>query len=634
MTGREDPDFDLFAADIGKDDEHAMRTLDDVRCNFLFQDSVGVGGIIAAAQLEPKTVAIQDFCEVGRMPPQGERPDLDFEIEAREVERQVAVAIEAQDIDYYAYEIYLRFEIEDASLDGEALEDYHDPALWELNEDETINSRMIAVIKAAAAAAIAPWAGHYHSLGLIRADRVNASRPGKCNDGFAGPKFLVLYHAADADLRPETLGGFTPVTVNLAAPRGAVLTLSAEALPTNATMLYEAMRQGSSAVGQWGGDATPDGFPLPDESREKWLGRVCLPRDRLARLVERWITCGRKTDMFRAFGDATERETGIKPTDWLVKGVLARGVLTLLAGDGSAGKTSLVHEWLSSLGGVALARPRTILGVEVTGHAVCAVIYGEGAAGMDAYRTECHAKVWGRSTFAEFKGTRESLPSILAGLHSFPVLDLLVIDPMRPFLKGDEKSSDVVNEFYLPLEQFAEEMNCAVVITQHVSKSGMSGKSVHDARLAVLGSTAVINRPRMVIAMDRRGNGGTVRLAPVKHNFAEDLLWVRSTDWSVWRHDRETHTLLPAEGVARTSARGGIDLDLVFDAIAKQNLANRVVRQTGRHELFEQKLVQLTGASRRSIRAGVAALIQASRVTDGPNGLLALPGNPLVPSLE
>lgn len=233
--------------------------------------------------------------------------------------------------------------------------------------------------------------------------------------------------------------------------------------------------------------------------------------------------------MFRAFGDTTERETGGRPTDWLVAGVLPRGVLTILAGDGSAGKTSLVHEWLSSLGGIALARPRTVLGVEVTGRVFCAVIYGEGAAGMDHHRTECHAKVWGGSSFAEFKGTRESLPSLLAGLRGFPMLDLLVIDPMRPFLKGDQKSSDVINEFYMPLERFAEDMNCAVVITQHVSKSGMNGKSVHDAKSPVLGATTVINRPRMVIAMDRRGNSSTVKLAPVKHSFAEEMLWVRST---------------------------------------------------------------------------------------------------------
>ncbi len=554
-----------------------------------------------------------------------------------EAEDALFAASEQQDDDFHAYEIRVLYEVE---VDGGS--DYEQPGPFDNLQDCVVAGEpenagefsqcMADDLSIAVTAALEPLRSHCHSLGLIRADFANYPLSPDLGDEFCPPRFFLVHRAGDADLSATSLAAIAPLKIELPASLGGrTLTITMNAQPSNATILHAAAAGGALGVGQWGGEATPDLAPVPDESRDDWLVRVSIPRERLARLVERWVACGRQPDMFRAFGNAMERETSGKPTDWLVEGVLARGVLTILAGDGSAGKTSLVHEWLSSLGGIALTRPRTVLGVEVTGRVMCAVIYGEGAAGMDCHRTECHAKVWGSSAYAERKGTREDLPALLAGFRGFPALDLLVIDPMRPFLKGDEKSSDVINEFYMPLERFAEDMNCAVVITQHVSKSGMNGKSVHDAKSAILGATAVTNRPRMVIAMDRRSNGSTVKLAPVKHNFTEEMLWVRSTEWSVWKHDSETHTLVPAETIASGAAGGELDLGLIFDAIVEQNSLGRALRRTGRHELFERKLAQLSGVSRQAIRRGVASLIEAGRVTDRADGLLAVRGEPFEP---
>lgn len=533
-------------------------------------------------------------------------------------------AVEKQDADFRAIFLRATFQYSGPGVDDYGIDEGSLP--WDLSDDEAEQARLEGCLRTEVAAEIKPWIAHLHSLGLVRADYAAWGEDGQLSDSGCEPQFFLAYRDADADLAPHELGQVPEKRVDLKSIPGAAVTLKFSEMPLNATRLFDTMQRGAGGVGPSGGDATPELDPVPGESRDEWLARVSVPRERLARLVERWVACGRRPDMFRAFGDATERETAGKTTDWLVEGVLARGVLTLLAGDGSAGKTSLVHEWLSSLGGAALSRPRTVLGVEVTGRAVCAVIYGEGAAGMDSHRTECHAKVWSNSAYAEFKGTRESLPDLLSGLRGFPTLDLLVIDPMRPFLKGDEKSSDAINEFYMPLERFAEDMNCAVVITQHVSKLGMNGKSVHDAKTAVLGATAVINRPRMVIAMDRRGNSNTVKIAPVKHNFAEEMLWVRSTEWSVWKHDPETHTLVPAQAIASGAAGDTLDLEPIFGAIVEQNRLGRVLRRTGRHELFELRLPQLLGVSRQAMRNGVTALIGAARVTDGPDGLLAVRG--------
>ena len=645
MIDMDDPDFDIFSP------THAASVCDGGPDDLYWQTAAGVQlrnemDAVVAEQTQQKSE--RDALEAERLnawrATQAElaaKAAEEAEIAKRELAERVALAIaeadaarekrdlelaavRRQDADYHGFEICLYFKIEGPSLDGQALEEDNDPERWELDEDAVINSRMIGEVTTAATTAFAHWTTHLHSLGLTRADRVNVFQPDEPCDDFTGPSFLLIHQAADADLCPETLGNFAPVKISLALPHGAILTLIAVARPTNPTKLYEAVHLVSPEVGQWGGEATPDGFPLPDESRNEWLARVCTPRVRLARQIERWVASGRQPNVYRAYGDFTERDTGNRSTDWLVKGVLARGVITLLAGDSTAGKTSLVHEWCAALGGQAVGRPRTVLGQEVTGRIVCVFITGEGDAGMDFKRSTAHARAWGPATYAKFNGTAHPLAELLLALRGMPNIDLLVVDPMRAFLTGDEKSSDTVNEFYKPLEAFAEALNCAVVVTQHFTKSGQKGRALDDMKLIVRGSGTVVERPRMVIVMDKLRDG-TIRIAPAKHNLAEEELWVRSSQWSLWRRDPETHTLVPLNDAAAVSTDTGGNLTRVLDAIAALNEIGTTLRKTGEHELFEQKLPALAGLSRGKIRSAVAALIDDNRVDYGPSGLVAIP---------
>lgn len=640
MSAFDDPDFDIFAAaptpppcDGGPDDP-------------FWQTEAGVrlrAELDAVVEEQARQKSIEDALEAERLTAWRQERAAQAEIarselaanrarelaeieEARAAQEEayeaLAAAVARQDSDYHACEIQLGF----SSRDGEALEEWHDPEAWDLDQDENANARLVEFIVAAASNALAPLSAHFRSLGLVRADRSNVFTPDKAGDEFTGPRFFLVYQAADTDLTPETLGGLEPFEISLTVPQGEILTATATVRPTNATMLFEAMRHGASDVGQWGGAATPDLFPTELESRDEWLARVCTPRDRLARQVERWVASGRQPAVYRAYGDFTERDTGNRPTDWLVKGVLARGVITVLAGDSTAGKTSLVHEWCAALGGQAVNRPRTVLGQAVTGHCVCAFVTGEGDAGMDFKRSTAHARVWGPATYAKFNGTAHPLVELLVALRRMPVLDLLVIDPMRAFLSGDEKSSDTINEFYKPLEAFAEDMNCAVVVTQHFTKSGQRGRALDDMKSIVRGSGTVVERPRMVIVMDKLRDG-TVRIAPAKHNLAEDELWVRSSQWSLWRRDPETHTLVSLDDAGTVATDTGGTLTRVLDAIAAQNELGTVLRRTGEHELFEQKLPALAGLSRGKIRKAVADLVDDGRVEYGPGGLIAVPAD-------
>lgn len=540
----------------------------------------------------------------------------------QDARRQRLATAAAHDADYHCDVIRVCFVGETAA--GHELDDEYDlsAAGWEFSDDEADDSRLAEAMRGAITEALQPLITHYGSIGLIRADCVDFRDADFTAPSPSTPQFFLVRRFSDAEIPAASLAEFSPVEVGLTGPLNARITIQASTTPVNATLLHRALGSSSHQVGQFGGEATPDLLPTPGEDRTAWLERVAMPREHLARLVERWEGCGRSVHIFPFFGDSTERRTRSSPVNWLVDGVIPRGVLTLLAGDGSAGKTSLVHEWLSCLSGTELSRPRMIFGREVIGRAFCAVIYGEGAAGMDQYRAAKHSAVWGQSSFIEFNASQGELLPLLDKLRTLPLLDLLVIDPMRPFLKGDEKSSDTINEFYLPLERFAEAMNCAVVVTQHVLKTGLHGKSTDAARSAVLGATTVINRPRMVIAMDRIGS--SVRFAPVKHNFAEEMLWCRSTEWSRWKHDPETHTLVQDGPTSSGPSPSNVDLDEVMDAVRGLIASGRVLHRTGRQELFELKLPQFDGKSRATIRKAIAALVDMGLLGVTPEGLTIL----------
>lgn len=478
---------------------------------------------------------------------------------SQEVADGLVIAGPRQDDDFHAYEIRVHYRIEGGDEFTNELDAFADLDAWELSNDLAESRRMIEDVKATVSAGFESWCAHYHSLGLIRADFANYSPSPDLGDGLCCPRFYLICACSDAGLSPETLASFTPDDFELSSSSdGRKVTIYAEALLANATTLHSASARGAVGVGQWGGDATPELAPTPLESREDWLARVSISRERLARLVMRWSASGHQPRVFRAYGDNSERDTGNRPTEWLVDGVLARGVITLLAGDSTAGKTSLVHEWFAALGGFDGARQRTVLGQEVTGRFECAFVTGEGDAGMDFKRSTAHARAWGSATYAKFNGATRPLPEVFLDLREIPVLDLLEVDPMRAFRTGDEKSSDTVNEFYKPLEKFCEDMNCAVVVTQHFTKSGQKGRALDDMKSIVRGSGTVVERPRMVIVMDKLRDG-TVRIAPAKHNLAEDELWCRPSQWSLWRRDVDTHTLVTLNGNASSSTdTGGI----------------------------------------------------------------------------
>lgn len=563
-----------------------------------------------------------------------EMDELDAAREARRVADEAhRAALGKRDDDFHTHRVSLYIEIEGASIDGQVFKDDSCPEYWDLSEDEDTNRYVSAALMASSTAAIEPWVSHFHSLGLVRADLVSFTVDGEPVDGITSPQFFLVHRAEDVDLSAETLADLAPVKIDLPTPAGATLTLRVEADPINATMLHDAMRRGGHGVGQWGGEETPDMVPAPEESRDEWLERVSLPRLALGRLVERWAASGRNLVLFRCYGDWTERANGNQEIEWVVEGVLPRGEVITVAGASGAAKSSVVHSWLTALGGDQLDRPRHVLGKPITGRYFCALVAGEESDGFINYREKKHATAWGPASYFVLNDPDKSLADHIETLSALPVLDVVVIDTVGSFFTGDEKSSAATREFLAPLHKLSRLQNCLIILVHHMTKGGENVKSIAGMKPHVKGAGDFVSAVRLAIGVIKPIEDGLeLIMGPIKHNLPPEDVWLPTGAGRRYLLNPITFTLDPIAERGDQSAAGGEALEVIFKAIADQNGQGRVLRRTGRHELFEQKLPQFSGVSRQEMRNGVASLIEAGRVTGGPDGLLAVRGEP--PELE
>jgi hypothetical protein len=529
--------------------------------------------------------------------------------------------IEQQDSDFHAWLIRPSFEIQNAERDGGDIDASIDPAQWDLSDDEAANARLIAGLKAEVVEALDPWCSHFLSLGFLRADRICAfAAGGEPGDDFGDPVFYLVHRAADASLAPQALGAFEEVSRGSAAVPDARLVVRPDVLPTNTTMLYEASRRSDLSIGQWGGEATPELAPRPDETREAWLARVCMPSDRIARAVTRWERCGGDLDLYGYFGAADERAAGDQPIEWIVPGLIPRGYVTLLVGTKMAGKSTLLGEMMAVVDSECQTS-RSVLGIEVEARGVGGIVSGEDGDNIINRRAEFYEPVHGTAQGLVIDLATRPWAEALKLLHRVPKLDFLGIDPLRAILPGDEDASGNISPLFDDLNALARLKNCAIVLVHHLSKS--TPQSLSAMLKAVRGSGAITDRPRMVIGMLDRGAGVT-EVGIIKHNIPpSEELWSEVNVGRRFRRDADTLTLVPAEAgpPRRDVAAAAGALGSIMEAVGHYNRLNVTLRRTGKCELFELKAPQLLSVSRSVIREGVTTLLAAGRLLDGAQGL-------------
>ncbi|MCI5049480.1 MAG: AAA family ATPase [Rickettsiales bacterium] len=268
--------------------------------------------------------------------------------------------------------------------------------------------------------------------------------------------------------------------------------------------------------------------------------------------------CARDLMLFDATGPM--RKGADESFEFLVPGLLPRGAITILAASGGCGKSSIAHELCiycatdyhpEEQKPFWLGQP---VNTHVAADGICVYFSGEDGpaiinARAELYDPENRAQ---RLQFhrADFGSEEVSFAQFITDrLMNMPNIPLLVVDPARKYLDGDEEDSEVVNEFFFALEELAMTKNCAVVVVHHLKK-GAKPKSIPEVLDELRGSQVFIDRARVVLGMFREGIHTIVGLA--KNNIPPSLGMV--TEERVFVRNPKTLKLmwLPGEdGVRR-----------------------------------------------------------------------------------
>jgi AAA domain len=198
--------------------------------------------------------------------------------------------------------------------------------------------------------------------------------------------------------------------------------------------------------------------------------------------------------------------------EFLVPGLIPRGSVTLLAGTGGSGKSSIAHQlcvmasvdyesgeeaphWLGQR--LAIEKCRGI-SVYFSGE--------DGPAIINARAAIFDPK--GRATRLMFQRLDPTdgmtFTQHLRELQKIPEVPILVVDPARKYLTGDEDESGAVSEFFDALEEFAAQKNAAVVVVHHLQK-GAHPTSPTEIVDLLRGSQVFVDRPRVIIGICRDG---------------------------------------------------------------------------------------------------------------------------------
>lgn len=218
----------------------------------------------------------------------------------------------------------------------------------------------------------------------------------------------------------------------------------------------------------------------------------------------------RDVGLFDATGPM--RKDSADKFEFIVPGLVPRGAITLLAATGGTGKSSVAHRLcvLAAMDHEQGAPPPTWLGQPLEIEKCKGIsIYFSGEDGpqivnarAELFDPEGRAKrlMFQRTDFGEGVSFAEHMKR----LHKIPDVPIVVIDPARKYLTGDENDAGVVSDFFEAIEEFAIRKNSAVVVVHHLQKNA-NPKSARDVLDLLRGSQVFIDRPRVVIGMYRDG---------------------------------------------------------------------------------------------------------------------------------
>lgn len=234
--------------------------------------------------------------------------------------------------------------------------------------------------------------------------------------------------------------------------------------------------------------------------------------DEIERNLKFFNLCNRDIALFDNTGVRhTDAETAVG-FEFVVEGWIPKGAVTVIGASGGTGKSSLAHNlavkaaidyeegedrpmWLNSK--INFDKCDGII-VYLSGEDGPAIVHSRAQVYDPQGRS--HRLMVMRTDF----GDETNIAGFLRRLSKLPNVSLVVIDPARKYLTGDENDAAVVSEFFEAIEEFAINRNAAVVVVHHLAK-GAKPTHISDIYDLLRGSQVFIDRPRVVIGMYREG---------------------------------------------------------------------------------------------------------------------------------
>ena len=354
------------------------------------------------------------------------------------------------------------------------------------------------------------------------------------------------------------------------------------------------------------------------ESPEEWAARVALSEQDIKTRAHVLRITGGNFGLYDGVMGTPETQKGV---EWVVEGFAARGVITLFTGQQGIGKSTLLHELCFKVGRLG---PGTadFLGVPVAGERIAVMAFGEDPDGFIHDRTTAFRAAFGESIVIKISESKP-LDELIRQIDSMPVVDLVVIDPVRTYLPGGEADNDAVNRFFEPLSALAARKNCAIIASHHIAKAHTPA---HIRSVIPRGAQVFMDRPRLIFGMVRQRER-VVGIGMIKNNFPPSSRpWGDLFEQRLFMQDEATLSLLPlagqAQGKAASAAKSeqSADVAAAVGALRRLTDAGEVVHRTGASELFNRQCAELTGWSRARVRKAVQAAIDVGIVANPEDG--------------
>jgi hypothetical protein len=335
----------------------------------------------------------------------------------------------------------------------------------------------------------------------------------------------------------------------------------------------------------------------------------------------RWLSAGRSIDLYHRLGRRSERRQGSERIEWLVQDLIPFGMVVLVAGPREVGKSTLMLELAVA---IATDGTTTWLGQALENrYGLAVILTGEDTDAVINSRLERLDPDDEARRIVVYALDGRPLTEIADEIARIPFLSLVVVDPARRYIEGDEDGSGHVSEFFAILESLVQRTCATVIVVHHLTKNA-APSTLQQVRETVRGSGVFLDRPRVVLGCFRRGE--TTVLGRIKSNLPPEFpiktAFHLHRDPATLRHVPQTS----AEPIEAEEVGNKGDLkQKILTAVRGLSATGEKVTRAGDNELWSKHVPALEGIGRNRIRTTIDQLIADGLLVASAQGIRAVP---------